>query len=332
MDSRADSMRLFQEEHEVLKAAKSFLEDNQSADGAESLQELRGKYGKLVDDYERLLKTSMKVSRISDIQGRALMERENEIRVANDNLKQMEIMRRDLISDITHELGTPMTALQGYVKALLDGVVPLDRQYLHTMYDKVLIMNQLIDDLFELAKLRGNRLSYHLRELLVEDVVEPLSRFGIQEAAKKNIRLVVIPWQADAAAGTLIVRADLIRIEQVMNNLLNNAVKFTPSGREVRVSFSLQRGDGGAEEGAELQLLVEVSDTGPGIPEDELPFLFDRFYRGSYTRQEDIQGNGLGLAIAKEIITNHGGAIGVRSKPGEGSTFYFRIPVQEIGC
>ncbi|MDF2925755.1 MAG: histidine kinase [Paenibacillaceae bacterium] len=327
MNNRPDSLGMFQEEHKVFEAAKAYLAQTAEALEAEQAEGLRNRYARLVDDYERLLKTSVKVARISDIQGRALMERENEIRVANESLKQMEIMRRELISDITHELGTPMTALQGYVKALLDGLVPLDYKYLQAMYSKVLMMNQLIDDLFDLAKLRGNRLSFQLRELLLEDLVKALSRFGLEEAAQKGVALLFHPPQQAPDGCTAIIVADLIRVEQVMNNLLMNAIKFTPQGGNIQVSFHIEAAGADSTEPA---LLVEVCDTGPGIPEEELPHLFERFFRGSYTRQTGIHGSGLGLSIAKEIIANHNGTMGVRSMHGAGSTFYFRIPVQLV--
>lgn len=336
-DSRTESKQLFQEELDALKEARSCLEAPDAADSP--LAEL---YRRLVERYEKLLRTSMKLSRISDIQGRALMEREQEIRVANESLKELEQQRRDVISDITHELGTPMTALQGYVKALLDGVVPLDRQYLQTMYDKVLIMNQLIEDLFEMAKLKGSHMGIQLRELLLEDVTEPLSRFGVQEAEKKGIRLTVHPYRNLLPEGAAaIVRADLIRIEQVMNNLLNNALKFTPEGGGVQVRFTLEapplpgRWDPEREGIAApaAALVVEVEDTGSGIPEEELPRVFERFYRGAYPKSEAIEGNGLGLAIAKEIVAKHGGVIGAQSRRGpvQGSIFYFALPVQIAG-
>lgn len=338
MESRGDSKQLFQEELEALEEAKNLLAREASGGAAFTAEQ----YGKLVDQYEKLLRTSMKLSRISDIQGRALIEREHEIRVANVSLKQMEQLRRDVISDISHELGTPMTALQGYLKALLDGVVPLDRHYLHTMYDKVLLMTHLIDDLFELAKLKGNRLSIQLRELLVEDVVAPLARFGAEEAGRKGIRLEAQPLQVPAAVegATVIVQADLIRIEQVMNNLTANAIKFTPPGGEVRVRFLLEAPPSGGRwsalrqdvgEAPDAALVVEVEDTGPGIPDADLPFVFERFYRGGHAKRSEIEGSGLGLAIAKEIVANHGGSIGVTSSWGKGSRFFFALPAQIIG-
>lgn len=333
-DSRTESRQLFQEELEALQEAKRCLE----APDVEG-EALKGSFRRLTEHYEKLLRTSMKLSRISDIQGRALIERELEIRVANENLKELEQQRRDVISDITHELGTPMTALQGYLKALLDGVVPLDRQYLQTMYGKVLIMNQLIEDLFEMAKLKGNRMGVQLRELLLEDVAGPLSRFGVQEAEKREILLTVHPLKSCLADGAAaIIQADLIRLEQVMGNLLGNALKFTPVGGAVQVRLrleappSLERWDRSLPNGLpSAALVVEVEDTGPGIPEEELPHVFDRFYRGAYSRSAAIDGNGLGLAIAKEIVNKHGGAIGVESRWGQGSIFYFTLPVQIIG-
>ncbi|WP_438447222.1 sensor histidine kinase [Gorillibacterium sp. sgz5001074] len=335
-DSRLESRQLFQDELEALKEARKRLE-MPDVTGSQ----LEEPYRKLVEQYGKLLRTSMKLSRISDIQGRTLIEREHEIRVANESLKEMEQLRRDVISDIAHELGTPMTALQGYVKALLDGIVPLDRHYLQTMYDKVLIMNQLIEDLFEMARLKGSRMGMQLRDLLLEDVVEPLSRFGLQEAEKKNVRLDVHPLSTPAPEGqTAIVKADLIRIEQVMNNLVGNALKFTPPGGTVQIRFLLEsppdpgRWERSLPEGASLPgaaLVVEVEDTGMGIPKEELPHVFERFYRGTFPKAADIEGSGLGLAIAKEIMARHGGAIGADSRWSRGSVFYFTLPVQMIG-
>ncbi|TVY07698.1 sensor histidine kinase [Paenibacillus cremeus] len=251
-----------------------------------------------------------------------------QLREANDHLYQTEQSRQKLISNISHELGTPMTTVQGYVKAWLDGKMPRpERPYIQMIYDKVLMVNRLVQDLFETSKMESGEINIALIEMPAEDLFESYFRGFQYEVEEAGIR-----FEMEAAGLSsdndrfAILSIDPIRIQQVVGNLVFNAVKFTPAGGTIRIAAALTEG----EHDAAGWLAVSVSDTGAGIAKDAQPHLFDRFYKvkGAEPLRGKRQGSGLGLAIAKEIVGLHGGTIRVESEPGQGSTFTFELPVQ----
>jgi signal transduction histidine kinase len=315
---------IFATELEVLQQAKSVL----SQEGMEP-ERYAEAYGKLVSDYEKLLKTTVKLSRISDIQGRMLKEREMEVKAANDSLSQLEDQRKKLMSDISHELGTPMTSIQGYVKAMIDGVVPPNKDYLQMIYGKIKFVNRLVSDLYQLSRLESNKIQFHFMQVTPEELLRPYAGKFAVDAAKAGIRLEVAPLRNDPERKRWVAHADPYRIEQVMTNLVHNAIKFTPAGGSITINAEVEAGvEGTGDPARPHRLAVRVIDTGIGVREEDAPHLFERFYRAN--RQEKasgVSGTGLGLAISKEIILQHQGTIGVTSTPGEGSTFYFTLPL-----
>jgi signal transduction histidine kinase len=154
MSNKYDLPTLFNNEHNILQKHKNTLSSHNSTQDP-----LIPAYRDLILNYEKLLKLASKIFKISDIQSRVLKDHEIEINRANEHLSQSEEARRQLVSDISHELGTPMTTFQGYVKAMLDGVILPEEQYLRLIYDKVLLVNQLVEDLFELSKLEATKLN-----------------------------------------------------------------------------------------------------------------------------------------------------------------------------
>lgn len=323
---------VFTEELRILKAAKS--------DVAARKQPEPGQYGQLVDHYEKLLKTTMKLSRISDIQGRTLKEREQELKSAHAGLQHMELLRRQLISDISHELRTPITSVQGYVKAFLDQVIEPGEAYLSMLYQKLLTIDQLITDLFQLSTLMANRHPLHFNPVPVGPWYNGLQgRFEL-EAAGKGIRIEFLPLLDETGLRNpqdQMLRIDQVKIDQVVTNLLDNAVKFTPSGGTVRLhgllserppeAAVLSRPETAADALRWFTLFVE--DTGEGIDRGDMPYLFERFFRAGDVAQRGVSGAGLGLAISKEIVFRHGGQIGVDSEPGQGSRFQFSLPLHD---
>lgn len=328
---------VFAAEAETLRKAKSKLSSVPTDSSEWELE-----YRNLVLSYEKLLRTTRKISRISDIQGRTLKEKEQEIEIANENLRQMEGLRRQLIQDISHELGTPMTTVQGYVEALMDGVVQPDQRYFRMIHNRLLSMKRLISDLFHLATLRANQITFHLKDMPWRAWLEGVSYKYAPDAAPKGLRLIVdIPYAGSAAA---LLRIDPIRIDQVLANFVNNAAKFTPSGGEIRLRCeAIPAAEAKSRFGPHISqdaasvwepvhawfAAVQVADTGIGFREEELPYLFDRFFRGKQPKNSEVHGAGLGLAISKEIIRHHGGEIGAIGKPGEGSIFFFLLPLQQ---
>ncbi|MDF2963484.1 MAG: histidine kinase, partial [Paenibacillus sp.] len=274
----------------------------------------------LLSQYESLIKLTTKIFRISDIQGENVKRQESEIRRYNEHLQQMESSRRQLLTDISHELGTPMTSIQGYLRAMLDNIIEPNSKYLQMIYNKTVLINQLVEDLFEISKLESNQTKMEFEDMLVEDLFLMFKYKFELEIKDRGYLFTMDPPQGVPDSQCAVVSVDPVRIEQVMNNLISNAFKYTPQGGLIKFQCEVD---------AELSICtVKVCDSGPGIDESSLPNVFDRFYRGDKTKQKQAPGGtGLGLAIADEIIKKHRGRMGVNSKPGEGASFYFSLPV-----
>ncbi|GBF34979.1 phosphate regulon sensor protein PhoR [Desulfocucumis palustris] len=317
-----DTKALFTNENKVLESAKA-------VNGAQFKDNpLWPLYEELVLHYEKLLKVTAKISKISDIQGQVLKEHEYKIKQANENLCHMEESRRKLFSDISHELGTPMTTIQGYVRAMLDGVVKPDEYHLEMVYNKILLVNQLVEDLYELSKLESDQIKFYYKQVMLEELVDNLiQRFG-EDITQQGFNFSPGFTASLPEDAWVILSIDTVRIEQVMNNLVQNAMKYTPPGGTIGIKPELRFLEkyNGIE--ARGELIIKVVDTGPGIDESALPYIFDRFFREG--RAQKFCGAGLGLAIAKQIILKHSGQIGVESRLNAGSTFYFSLPVRIV--
>ncbi|MEM7050785.1 MAG: ATP-binding protein [Acidobacteriota bacterium] len=231
------------------------------------------------------------------------------------DLETADRTRRELVVGVSHDLRTPLASMRGYLETLLLKEASLSasarREYLQIALDQSERLARLVDELFELSRLeagetRLEREPFSLPEL-VQDVVQKVQI----EAAKGQIEITSeLPWDLPFVDG------DLRLIERVLENLLHNALRYTPAGGKIHVA--LDEGEG--------RIAVRVADTGQGIPQDDLPKIFDQFYRGSNNRTGSRDGTGLGLAIAKRILDLHGGPIGVESQTGRGSTFRFELP------
>jgi signal transduction histidine kinase len=263
---------------------------------------------------------------------------------ANEHLVQEERLRRRLITNISHELGTPMTSIQGYLQAMLDGVIdPGDPKYVRMIYEKAAFVNRLTRDLFELSKLEAQQVIFNSEPVGEAEFMQLFDKFAA-DVEERGIKYIVSPDVLIPPGQTFQVRIDLFRIEQVIGNILYNAIKFTPEGGTIEVSVEAgaatevrtatsalvhqtlpnrEHEEDGGEEGV---LTVKVSDTGPGIDEESVSYLFERFYKGKNKAPKRLEGSGLGLSIAKEIVLLHRGTIGAVNREGGGSTFYFEIP------
>jgi two-component system phosphate regulon sensor histidine kinase PhoR len=231
--------------------------------------------------------------------------------------KKLESIRKDFVANVSHELRTPLSIIKGYVETLVDGHrdMPLqDRdRFLHTIQRHAERLHSLLEDLLALSRLESvnpglHRESASLAELLgglVEDVR------GRPAAREHRISLSV-----DPAIGRLSL--DPLKITQVCENLLDNALKYTPSASQIEVNARLKGGE--AE--------VCIRDNGSGIPPADLPHLFERFYRVDKGRSREKGGTGLGLSIVKHIVQLHGGRVWAESEPGKGAAFYFTVPQQ----
>jgi signal transduction histidine kinase len=227
-------------------------------------------------------------------------------------LESLERVRRDLVANVSHELKTPISALRAHLENLLDGVERPEPQTLQVMLAQSERLGRLVDQLLELSRLESGDLPLHREELRLRPLVSRvLSEIEVTRG-RRDVDLA-----QDVPEDLPPVFADAERVHQVLFNLLDNAMRFTPAGGRVRVTASRQNGS----------VDVAVADTGPGIAPEHLPRLFERFYRVDTARSRDEGGTGIGLAIARSVIEAHGGRIWAQSEPGKGSTFTFELPV-----
>lgn len=224
-------------------------------------------------------------------------------------------LRRQLVADIAHELRTPLANIRGYLEAIEDGVVAADEETLGTLRDESTRLNHLIDDLQDLAQAEAGALRLHLEPSNIADLIERTLSGLRATAAERNIEL-----RAAISSGLPLVTLDSQRVAQALVNLLTNALAHTPPGGQVTVT---------ARQPSATLLAVSVQDTGVGISPDDLPHVFERFFRADRSRARATGGSGLGLTIARQFIESHGGTIGVVSTPGVGSTFTFTLPLGE---
>jgi len=223
-------------------------------------------------------------------------------------LEAQDRQRRDLMADIAHELRTPLSVIQGRLEGLLDGVYPRDDRTIGVVIDETRLLARLVDDLRTLANAESGTLNLKKEPtdlaILIQDVVRSFST----DAQDRHVALVV-----DAPADLPLIAVDPLRIREVIANVISNALHHTPAGGTVSIAAQVRN----------EQMAVTVTDTGSGIGPEELPKVFERFYKGRSSR-----GSGLGLTIAKNLVSAHGGAIRAESAAGSGTTVSFTLPLQ----
>ena len=231
------------------------------------------------------------------------------------SLENSERQRHQLLSDIAHELRTPLTNIRGYLEALQDGFLEPDGSTFSSIYEEALFLSRLVTDLQDLTLAEAGQLRLYCVPLAVEDVIARAVNALALQAEYKKLSLVV-----DLAPDLPLVEADAQRVEQIIRNLLSNAIKYTPAEGSIRV---LARTVGDTME-------VCVQDSGPGIAAKHLPFLFQHFYRADTSRTRETGGSGLGLAIVEQLVHAHGGRVQVTSTPGQGTRFFFTLPIAPL--
>ena len=231
------------------------------------------------------------------------------------DLRKLERVRRDFVANVSHEFKTPLTAIQGFAETLLAGAMddPQHRvRFLQIILEHSRRLARLTDDLLELSKMDADRLALEVDRLSASQLVQSCVETTQRVANEKHLRVSInLPQSLPDVA------ADRRRIAEVLQNLLDNAIQYTPAGGEIVVSASA----GGQE------VTFTVSDTGIGIPQVDQPRIFERFYRVDVARSREVGGTGLGLSIAKHLVEAHGGRIWVESEVGRGSQFHFTVPV-----
>ncbi|WP_275125030.1 MULTISPECIES: ATP-binding protein [Anoxybacillus] len=229
--------------------------------------------------------------------------------------RRLDKLRKDFIANVSHELRTPIAMLQGYSEAIVDDIAATDeekKELAKVIYDESLRMGRLVNDLLDLARMEAGHLTLHHEQVPLKPYIERIIHKFQALAKEKGVRLFV------DMNDERIVSFDPDRIEQVLTNLIDNALRHTGEGGEVRVIV----------DGDEERVRISVQDSGSGIPEEDLPFVFERFYKADKARTRGRSGTGLGLAIAKNIVEAHKGTITVHSKLGEGTTFTFTLPLK----
>jgi two-component system phosphate regulon sensor histidine kinase PhoR len=232
-------------------------------------------------------------------------------------VEQLNRVRQDFVANVSHELRTPLTSLRGYAETLLEGGLddPEHREgFVRTIRDQATRLSALVEDLLSLAELESRGAGLRPETFDLRAVVSRQVEAFRPRAEAGGLALTLEP------GSPVHVTADRVRIEQVLANLLDNATKYTEQG-EVRVTVAAAGGTA----------WCRVRDTGPGIPGEDLPRVFERFYRVDKARSREKGGTGLGLSIVKHVIALHGGRVLVESEPGRGSTFGFEIPAAPRG-
>jgi signal transduction histidine kinase len=257
---------------------------------------------------ERSLSSAQEARREAEAARRAYSEQ-------NKRLRELDRLKDEFLSLVSHELRTPLTSIRGYLDLVLDGEAGAlnheQRRFLEAVERNSGRLLRLVGDLLFVAQADAGRLALDRRRVELTKVAADCVETAGPAADSRSVRLVLSAEPVPAIVG------DRGRLAQVLDNLISNALKFTPEGGTVEVRT---RAD-------DEHAMLEVSDTGIGIPAEDQPRLFERFFRSSKADEQAIPGTGLGLAIVKAIVEAHAGRIEVESREGEGTTFRVRLPL-----
>jgi two-component system OmpR family sensor kinase/two-component system sensor histidine kinase BaeS len=229
-----------------------------------------------------------------------------------DKLQSYEAERQNMTADIAHELRTPLSVIQGNLEAMLDNVLPSSAKELALLHQETIFLNRLISDLRTLSLADAGQLNLHKYPIVLTELVDQVvDRLQLRIDEKEIDLWINIPTSLP------VIQVDPERLSQVLTNLLDNVLRYTPSGTRVEIEA----------DNTPESIRVKISDNGPGISNDELPKLFDRFWRAEKSRNRTTGGSGLGLAIVKQLITAHGGQVWAENLPGRGAQFCFTLPI-----
>src|SRR5882762_4446654 len=229
-------------------------------------------------------------------------------------LRQLDQIRRDFVANVSHELRTPLSILRGYIEVLFDEPQTSREELtriLSIMGRHSKRLQRLVDDLLSLAQLESSHAELEIGVVRMDELFNNLIRDWKEKLTGKNLKVIV-----DLPSETLTLRADGTRLEEVLHNLLDNAVKFSPDNGQIRLC--------GTRCGSNV--VMSVADNGIGINKEQLPRIFERFYRADKARSHELRGTGLGLAIVKHIAQLHGGRVEAESEPGHGTTIRIVLP------
>ena len=233
-----------------------------------------------------------------------------------ESLQRMEQQRQNMVADIAHELRTPLSVIQGNVEAMLDGVLPASPEELESIHQETVLLNRLISDLRTLSLAEAGQLTLDKQPLDLGQVVTRVAEKYRLRAEEQHAALSV-----QVTPNLPQVSADAVRVEQVLANLTENALRYGSSDAGGHVTLGARVVPGGVE--------AWVSDTGPGITPEDLPHVFERFWRPEKSRNRQTGGSGIGLALVKQLVEAHGGRVSVESAPGQGATFRVVLPIPQ---
>lgn len=231
------------------------------------------------------------------------------------SLEEADEYQKQFIANISHDFRSPLTSIQGYLRAMIDGVIPPENQnkYMLIIISETTRLANLTQSMLSLNSLSAERLDLEMSDFDIVSMIRKVCETMEGRCTERGLKL-----QENYSRSQIMVHADLGRIQQVVYNLLDNAIKFSPDGSgPISVKVTEGRGD---------KVVVSVKDHGVGISKEELPHIWTRFYKTDASRGKDKTGTGLGLAIVKEVLIAHGETIDVASTPGSGSEFTFRLP------
>jgi two-component system phosphate regulon sensor histidine kinase PhoR len=232
-------------------------------------------------------------------------------------LRRLEQVRRDFVANVSHELKTPLTSIQGFAETLLGGALDdpqNSRRFVEIIRNHAVRLGRVTDDLLKLSRIEAGKLELEFQPVSLFDLAG-----GAVESARPRAERNQLSLSFDCAPDLAHVRGDANLLREVVQNLLDNAIQYTPAGGKIEVSAALT--DGFA--------VVTVADTGIGIPEAEQARIFERFYRVDAARSRELGSTGLGLSIVRHIVEAHGGRVGVESAVGRGSKFFFTVPLAD---
>ena len=300
-----------------LGEGKPFLEVIRNADLFDLLWACREARGEMVS---RELSLTTPVERILDVHALPLRvggEGTGVLMVLHDvtQLRRLERVRTEFVANVSHELRTPLTAIRGYLETLLEGGLDerdTARRFLEIVSRHTERLGRLLDDLTDLSNIELGKVALEVEPTDLGEALEAVLAIIGPQAAGKGVSLA-----ADVPPDLPRALADGDRLTQILINLLDNAVKFTPAGGRVTVTAAVQ----------DQMVEIAVADTGIGIPSTDLPRITERFYRVDKARSRELGGTGLGLAIVKHLVQAHGGALGIESESGKGTTVRFTLPV-----
>ena len=278
-------------------------------------------FSRLITNPVNHLKASVERMRDGDLSQRVRLDTDDEIgdlasafNSMAEKLEENERGRKHLLADVVHELRTPLSVIQGNLEAWQDGVVAPTPEAIAPVHEEAVLLSRLITDLRDLSLAEAGQLSLTLESVDLSALAESVTTAYQDRADAHGIHMSLVTPEGALPQ----VKIDPVRIRQVLRNLLDNAMRHTAAGGDIRVS---------ATRGPEGFVEVDVADTGSGIAPADLPHVFEHFYKTDPSRDRSKSGSGIGLAIVKQLVEAHGGHVAVRSETGKGSIFSFTVPV-----